>query len=155
MYVCWVVSVNPTTDQLWLARSLDGGVTWRAPHSISPQFQTVYLGSSYRFNDFPAMVVDPITGSIHIVYNDEGSFAEGANVKYIRSIDGGVTFSSPIRINDVVGVASNQFQPAIHVDEAGRIVACWFDSRNSSNPQILDIYLFIDEHGICSGCLET
>lgn len=141
VYVCWVVTVNATSDQIWLIRSLDGGVTWRAPHAISPEFSTIYLGSSYRFNDFPAMVVDPVSGSIHIVYNDQNSFVEGANVKYIRSVDGGVTFSSPIRINDVVGVAKNQFQPALHVDESGRIFACWFDSRNSSNPQQLDVYM--------------
>ncbi len=141
VYVCWLVTVNAVTSQLWLVRSLDGGKTWRLPHKISPEFSSVYLGSSFRFNDFPAMVVDPVSGAIHIVYNDEASFSEGANVKYIRSVDGGVTFSAPIRINDVVGVAKHQFQPALHVDEAGHIFACWFDSRNSSNPQVLDVYM--------------
>lgn len=141
VYVCWVVNVSGLQDQLWFIRSLDGGRTWRAPHAITNFFSTIYIGSSYRFNNFPAMVVDPNSGAIHIVYNDEENFAEGANVKYIRSIDGGVTFSQPIRINDVVGVAKNQFQPALHVDEVGNIFACWFDSRNSSNSQTLDVYM--------------
>ncbi len=145
VFVGWVVQVNASTSQLWFIRSLDGGNTWRAPHPISPTFTNINIGSSYRFNDFPAMVVDPVSGSIHIVYNDENNFIEGANVKYIRSVDGGVTFSSPIRINDAIGVAKNQFQPAIHIDEVGHIFACWFDSRNSSNPQILDVYMSMSQ----------
>lgn len=141
VYVCWIVSVNSTTSQLWLIRSLDGGVTWRAPHPITPEFQIIYLGSSYRYNDFPAMVVDTVDGDIHIVYNNQASFVTGANTNYIRSTDGGVTFSNPIIINDVQGAVNHHFQPAVHVDNAGHIFACWFDSRNTLNTQVLDVYM--------------
>jgi hypothetical protein len=82
----------------------------------------------------------------------------GAEIEFIRSINGGTSFSAPLVLNDhfINGVSTtldgHQFMPAIAVDSAGSIHASWFDTRNSYdlidgiptpdslNPQFYDVY---------------
>src|SRR5207253_3970709 len=80
-----------------------------------------------------------INGNVYVVYADQPNKIVGAEVEFIRSTDGGATFSDPAAIND--SLTGQQFMPAVTVDEAGVIHASWFDTRNSpSDSSVFDIY---------------
>lgn len=128
--VTWNVFGSLGRTQIWQVRSLQGGGdTWRAAHPISPIYFEPDFNSSYRKNPFSAVAVSPVNGIIHVVYSDHPTSAVGAQVNYIRSTDGGVTYSSPVRLNDIN--TGHQWMPAIHCDELGKIHVMWFDTRNS------------------------
>jgi hypothetical protein len=139
VYVTWLYTNFGNNSQLWFIRSLDGGVTWRAPHQITGNFNTITVNSTYRVNSFPKMRVSDVDGSIHMLYPDQPTFALGKQMNYIRSTDGGVTFSNPITINDAD--AGDQFMPNIAIDQFGHVHACWYDTRNFSlGSQFIDVY---------------
>jgi len=75
------------------------------------------------------MAISRVDGSIHVVYADQPSFSLGGTLNYIKSIDGGVTWTAPLVINDVD--TGQQFMPAISVDEGNIVHVVWTDTRNS------------------------
>ncbi len=59
-----------------------------------------------------------------------------ANVVLSSSIDGGKTWSSPLRVNNdplqsPEGSGIDHYQPGIAVDSTGALVACWYDRRDA------------------------
>jgi hypothetical protein len=130
VYVAYSRTLQGAQRQIWLLRSLDGGVTWRAPHQITPTFTTLSnFPSKYRVNSFPAMAVSAVDGSLHVVYADQPDFTTGGTVNYIKSIDGGVNWTAPLVINDVD--TGQQFMPSVAVDDGNIVHAAWFDTRNA------------------------
>jgi hypothetical protein len=61
-------------------------------------------------------------------------FANGTDVMFVRSTDGGHTFSAPVRVNDDP-VNHNKWHwfGTLAVAPNGRIDSVWLDSRNASN----------------------
>ena len=51
---------------------------------------------------------------------------------------GGLTFTSPIRVND--STTGQRLMPAVAADTNGVVHMSWFDTRNSSSTGLLDIY---------------
>ena len=75
---------------------------------------------------------------MYVVYPDQPA-GISSQVEFIRSTDGGGSFSAPVVINDAL--TGQHFQPAVTVDDAGVIHASWYDTRNSpTDPTKLDIY---------------
>lgn len=147
VHVVWIVSGGFGKRQLWKRRSINGGRTFRAAHPITPVFFAVDLPSTYRDGafSFPAMAVSPITGVIHVAYCAESTGSTGAQVQYIRATDE-ISFSRPTLLNDVN--LGDQFQVAMHCDEQGRVHACWYDTRNSSNnPRFYDVFATLSLDG--------
>jgi hypothetical protein len=50
---------------------------------------------------------------------------------FVRSTDGGLTWSAPKRINDDVSVTNTQWMATVSVAPNGRIDAVWLDTRNA------------------------
>src|SRR5439155_4732209 len=97
------------------------------------------FSSSYAKHSFPSLAVSPINGNVYVVYADQPNKTVGAEVEFIRSTDGGATFSNPLAISGTA--VGQQFMPAVTVDEAGVIHASWFDTRNNtSGTSVYDIY---------------
>lgn len=135
VYVAYEVFFSGSNRQQFLAKSTDGGQTFSAPVAITPVFNEVNFNSTYRINSLPNLAVGPMSGNVYVVYPDTPSPATGAEVEFIRSTDGGTTFSAPMVIND--NPAGQQFMPAVTVDSAEVIHASWFDTRNSSGSTAL------------------
>jgi hypothetical protein len=59
------------------------------------------------------------------------SNSDSADVMFSKSMDGGVTWSSPLRINDDPSVNNKQWLGTMSVAPNGRIDAVWLDTRDA------------------------
>lgn len=88
---------------------LSGQISISVDRSTGPAHDNVYLLSSVqRF-----------------------SVNDSADVMFTRSIDGGLTWSVPVRVNDDAGTGSYQWFGTMSVAPNGRIDATWLDTRDS------------------------
>ena len=87
LYVNWIDARNGDPD-VFIAASRDGGETWSAPVRVNDD---PLKNGKAQF--FTWMSVDPIDGSVNIVFYDRRD-TEGAQTKLIlaRSVDGGRSF---------------------------------------------------------------
>src|SRR5213082_2872239 len=71
--------------------------------------------------------------NIYMLASVEPSGRSTTDVMFVRSTDGGLTFSAPLRINDD-GLANKwHWFGTFAVAPNGRLDAVWYDSRNASN----------------------
>ena len=89
IYICWGDKETDTTNaDVWFTHSTDCGKTWSAAMQIGSD-------SNKRDQFLPWMAVDPITGSIYIVYYDRSRFPNNnTDVTLSYSHDGGLTGKS-------------------------------------------------------------
>jgi hypothetical protein len=72
--------------------------------------------------------------NIYMVSSVRPSGGNGTDVKFVRSTDGGVSFSTPIRINDdPVNSSKWHWFGTLSVAPNGRIDSVWLDTRNAAN----------------------
>jgi hypothetical protein len=132
---------QPQQSSQIFVKSTNGGTTWSpAVAKVTGLFDLSFT-ASYRFDSFPSLAVGPVNGEIYVVYPDQPG--TNSQIKFIRSTDGGATFSPPVAINDVSN--GQRLMPAISADDQGGIHVSWFDTRNggpdpANNTQIYDIY---------------
>ena len=69
---------------------------------------------------------------VHLVYAQHGTGADPGDVYYIRSTDGGVTFSAPFKLN-TDATTRPQWQPNLSVSPTGSLLATWYDARESAS----------------------
>ncbi len=141
VYVVWEVFFIGGQRRHYLSTSSDGGATFipATPVQSSFTFTELKFNSTYRKNSFPALAVSPTNGDVYVVYADQPSNTVGAQIEFMKSTNGGLTFSNPVVINDVS--TGQQFFPAVAVDGEGVIHVSWFDTRKGSGSTALyDIY---------------
>jgi hypothetical protein len=68
------------------------------------------------------------------------TYSDGTDVMFVRSTDGGLTFSAPHRINDDATVNKWHWFGTFSVAPNGRLDAVWYDTRNA--PHNIDSQLF-------------
>jgi len=112
VYVAWV---KYYTESIRFDKSLDGGLTWGDDVIVQPtSFASASINPDLLIFAFPAMDVD-ITeganrGNIYIVYTDD--WYGDTDIFFTGSRNGGLNWSSPIRVNDDdVGNGADQFHP--------------------------------------------
>ena len=142
----FIGGVNLTTGRIWCVRSTNaknGGVVPTFDRSTA-----VNLGGDIVF----AEPINPegLVGQIFLAVDRSGTstnnnvymlasvqpfgFTNGSDVMFVRSTDGGITFSAPRRINDdPVNHAKWHWFGTLSVAPSGRIDVVWYDSRNSPN----------------------
>ena len=86
---------NPTTPDIFLIRSTDGGTTWSDSIKVNQD-------NSGRDQWMPTICVDPSTGNIFVVYYDSRNFSgnDSAQVYVSASTNGGNSFQD-ILVSDV------------------------------------------------------
>src|SRR5262249_52437573 len=120
VYVTWFRLFsfsNPAAPSgIFIAKSTHGGASFGAPPFVAPVIPIGFLGGQLlgdiRVNSFPRIDIDPVNGSVYIIFASHGSGADGADVFFTRSTDGGALWSVPIRVNDDPGT-NDQFFPDI------------------------------------------
>lgn len=116
-------------------RSLDGGRTWlNKPILVAPYGCTYYgptdpdTGEGVRIGRFPNLAVDGST--VHAVWEDDLPIEPGVgSIHYSRSLDGGLTWSTPVAISPS---GANAFVPSIAVNAAGAVGVTYYDFRNNT-----------------------
>jgi hypothetical protein len=118
--------VVPTFDRS-TAVNLGGDIVFAEPINPEGLVGQVFLavdrsGTSTNDNVYMLASVQPF------------GFTNGSDVMFVRSTNGGITFSAPRRVNDdPVNHAKWHWFGTLSVAPNGRIDAVWYDTRNSPN----------------------
>ena len=83
----------------------------------------------------------PYHGNVYLLCSvARSSNSDPADVMFARSTDGGVSWSSPIRINDDPGTTEYQWFGTMSVAPNGRIDVVWLDTRDNTGSAISALY---------------
>jgi hypothetical protein len=127
IYIAWVQGNGVEERMVYLSKSVDLGDSFSSPVEVDN------FNSSTTSLYTPTLAVDT-GGNIYIAWQDDSS---GTFVIYLsKSIDGGLTFSTPLRIDNSSSATGNQERPTMAVDLEGWIYIAWQDDRNGNE----DIY---------------
>ena len=157
---------HPVTSQnLQVMRSTDKGQTWSAP-TIAVEMLTILRqdpsgftlvidpdnGQLVRDSDAPSFTVDNRNGNLYAVWED-GRFSnfQYNDVAFSMSSDSGLTWSSPIRINqtplNIAPLNRQAFYPVIAVGRNGTIAVTYYDFRlNTPEPGVPTDYWMVQCH---------
>jgi hypothetical protein len=146
IYICWagVTDVSPFREILvGFAASSDGGVNWNVTENafaVNGITGLLTNKDNIRVNGLPSIAVDTTSGArrgwMYIVTGQKDLAPAGSDPDIIlnRSTDGGITWSSAIRVNqDMLNNGKTQYFPAINVDRFGAINIIFYDDRNTTN----------------------
>ena len=140
------------TQSIQYATSTNGGISFSKPvmaANVNCTGDCFELQGNFRDFQFPSMLLDN-SGNPHIFWNDGALQVKDAlssmtgkygysDIMTVMSSNGGVTWTSPVRVNTNVeplpnGRGTDQYQPAVAVDKTGKIAACYysreFDTSN-------------------------
>ena len=132
LYITWLDFSSG--GQIRFDKSTDAGATFGTDKVVNSSFDSW----------FPHMAVDhsggPFNNYIYVVWNDQRNGDD--DVFLCISSDRGDTWSSAIRINnDPIGNGKVQYWPTIAISELGEIVILFYDTRNTSNNNIIEAYI--------------
>ena len=139
VYVLWADKRNGDSD-VFVAASRDGAKTWGEPVRVNSD--PVKNG---RDQLFPWLAVDPLDGSLNVVYFDRREASSPTDtrvwVTVARSVDGGRTFTNyPVKLDpfDIRGFAGDYNGIAAH---GGRVAAA-FAHITGGREQVVSAALF-------------
>lgn len=140
VFVAYEVFLAGTSGQQFIAKSTNGGTSFGKAVAASPTFTNLTFSANYRDNSFPAMAVGfggSGSGFVYIVYTSMNG--SNSSTEFIKSKSAeGTTFTKPVAVNDKS--TGQRLMPAVAADSNGDVHISWFDSRNFSNANTLDIY---------------
>jgi len=142
VYVCWagVTESSPFKEILiGFASSVDGGQNWDVTENafeVNGITGILTDKDNIRVNGLPGIAVDTseglTNGWIYIVTGQKNLAPSGSDpdVVLYRSEDGGVSWSSGIRVNqDALNNGKTQYFPTAHVDGYGGLNVIYYDDR--------------------------
>jgi len=142
IYVAWA---GP--NGLVFNKSLDQGDTWLSNEIAIDPMPTGWdygIPGIYRGNGLPITKCDLSGGvnhgTIYVNWSDQRNGINDTDIWMAKSIDGGDTWSSPMRVNDDAA-GKHQFFTWMDIDQTnGNLFFTFYDRRNSSNTST-DVYL--------------
>jgi len=122
---------------MWFTKTTDGAQTWEPARTIArvDPLPSVFPRQSFRNLTLPIMAAGR-HGELYVAYSDypPATYPDPdidgrqADVQLIRSLDGGASWTSPIRVNQDATNA-DQFQPYLRVTRRGQVNVSYFDRR--------------------------
>jgi len=80
-------------------------------------------------------------GNVYMLGSVNPPGADPLDVMFVRSTDGGLTWSAPVRVNDdPVGTNAFQWFGTMSVAPTGRIDVVWNDTRNTGQTNLSELY---------------
>jgi hypothetical protein len=149
LFVIWGRFTGSPT-QIQLRRSIDGGGTFLPVQTIASipagPGSLSGAGITHRTRGFPYVAVDstpvgsPTRGNVYAVFQGAGTGTDRVDVFFVRSTDGGVTWTAPRSINRAPAVTvggdttgNDNWQPSISVSPArGQITVAFYDRREDT-----------------------
>jgi hypothetical protein len=125
VFVSGVLSTRSGFTEVDVAKSANGGLSFGNPITAAPGISflpSTLPGNLFRTGTFPQIAADG--AGVYLVWDDFRT--NTSNVLFTRSLDGGATWSSPIRVND--SPTGEHFFSSVAVS-AGVISIVWYDSR--------------------------
>lgn len=150
VYVAWSGPAG-----IVFTRSFDAGLSWPEQNiAVTPQpgGWDIDIPGVSRSNGMPITLCDlsygPNRGNIYINYADQSKGTNDTDVWFVRSTDGGNTWSEPLRVNDDAP-GKHQFFTWMAIDQSnGRLYCVFYDRRNHSS-NATDVYMaFSDDGGL-------
>ncbi len=135
LYVVW----NDLTDHsIMEAKSTDRGVSFSKPVVVSSYvpLPNPLPQSLFKVNTTAAATVDDSNGNVYVAWADYRG--GNADVLFSRSLDGGVVWSPPARVNDD-NTSNDQFFPWMTVS-SGRLSVDWYDRRLDPSNHLIDVF---------------
>ncbi len=138
-----------------MVKSTDGGETFSEPTRVTWVDGSGTLGSyvdgAIDVFSSPMCAADitdgPFDGNLYISYTDRDmtniEFLD-YNIEFIKSSDGGATWSEPIYINDDPtgpGAIHDQFHPWLYCNQEGTLFCIFYDQRLDPNHYNFDAYI--------------
>jgi hypothetical protein len=122
-----------------VGRSTDKGKTWEV-HEATPPGNYPEGVQMMRWS-----AEGGAQGTLHLVYEDKPDQPAGRadrDIYYVRSTDGGNTWSQPKKLNDDADPSALHLQvtPNLDVSPDGRVTAAWWDFRDDTGAFTNDVY---------------
>jgi hypothetical protein len=145
-----------TPASIYVTRSTDDGVTWGPFVKVVGGIRTVGSLPNTRFRDgilesFAASPTYP--GHLYVTWEDwDGTQMD---VRFSQSIDGGSTWSAPVKVNDNVdaaGAPTDQFQPSVAAGPGGAVAVAFYDRRRACPS---DASILAADRGRANFCIDT
>lgn len=130
---------------IMVSRSTDGGKSFEEPVIAATipyemSYYSGFIGFRWWSSMFPSMAIGP-NGTIYIAYaaDPDGLGRDLGDIFLVKSTDGGLTWSAPVRVNDDE-TFNAQFFPWLDVDPNGVIHVIWGDRRLDPNDFGYDVF---------------
>lgn len=125
----WVVTKETDNRDQYVAlrSSADMGKTWTAARRIQKAPEPIAARGEARPH-----IAFGSKGEIYITYTSTVAMPHIGDIRFVRSIDGGQTFSPPMTVHANRDFIVHSFE-SIVVDRDGRIYIAWIDSRDAEN----------------------
>jgi hypothetical protein len=151
IYICWMHYDVWTggIGTIYMDVSTNGGVSWAADIFVTnvnlpPLALTTGAGlTDVVSKGAPVIGVSPTNPTeVYITYAEDpdGAGPDECDIYLIRSLDGGATWGTPVRVNDDSSV-SDQHLPWLEVKPDGTIDIGWYDRRNDPGDKLWDVYI--------------
>lgn len=142
VYVAWAGPEGLVFDY-----SLDQGDTWLEEDIFIcdiPGGWAYDIPGIYRANGLPVTLCDtsggPNHGTIYVNWTDQRNGEDDTDVWFVKSVDGGESWSDPLRVNDDPP-GSHQFFTWMAIDQtSGNLYFVFYDRRNYINSNT-DVYM--------------
>lgn len=124
----WAVTKQNADDGQYvvLQSSTDMGKTWSSAKRIQEKPEPVAASGEAR----PHIALGN-QGEIYITYTKPVARPHIGDIRFVRSIDGGQTFSEPVTVHTNRDVITHSFDTLL-VDPEGRIFVTWIDGRDAA-----------------------
>ena len=163
VYVAWIdVNVqNPNASSATI--KLDSATVPGAPvfgtdisvitiDPIPRRLSDASLAPEAKADSYPVIGVDPndVTAqTIYMAYAAEPGGGDESDIFFIKSTNGGASWSTPLRVNDDA-TTNDQMQPAIALKQGpgGTVIdLIWYDKRNGAGDNMWDVYAARSSNG--------
>ncbi len=126
VYVAWEDFRNPDNilnqgADIYIAKSENSGASFGSNINVSNAVGNQYL---------PSLSTD-VGGNLYLAWEDYRNGDADPDVYFAKSIDGGTSFGTHVRVNHDTGGAA-QYSPTLALDSAGRAFLLWFDERDTT-----------------------
>jgi hypothetical protein len=135
LYLVWHDMRSGDFD-IYFSKSTDGGATWGDGIENDNDIRVDDTDSNANFTDnetlqkYPDIAVDS-SGNIYVVWQDDREGRGDTDLYLAKSIDGGSTFGTNIRVDHNGTGSFDQQHPSIEIDGNNIVYVAWEDERNS------------------------